>query len=403
MIQRSALSHSGDPAQGAVEYLFRVTGMPAVLTDQHFTVLASSVHPTADPNRRRAILERRTPAPSRHFVQNLHGGLHLHGGLRRRCTSIPAQPAIGMELERWCVPVFDDQTSLYFWLLRDADSDCDMAEVTAAALDAERVLARRQPTRSADQELVWQCVEDLFDADPVTREFAVRRLRAANYAVPEDGDVVVVLDDAGSRKPLGVSLSLLCETVERLDLPDGTLVGTQPSAAVVLSHSSSRAALRRALRQVPGLTVGRRLTAGVVPLSPGEDKFAALRRATLMAYVARLPDCPDVMEWENAGPWAALAGVPLGWDSVDQFSPGSKALVRDNPVLAETALAYLESSNVDATAELLTIHRTTLYYRLKQVERYLGEGWSTGWQRAGTHASLQLGRLLTAAGDAGHL
>jgi hypothetical protein len=382
-------SHSRDLAQSAVDYLFGVTRMPVVLTDGRLNVLASSVHHTTDANRRRAILERRTPAPSRRFVE------HLGDDLDRGCTTIPAQPGIGMDLERWCVPVLEGPSSLYFWLLREGeDGGCGMDQAVAAALDMGGTLRRLAPAATPNAELVRRCVDGLLDEDPAVHDFARRRLDAAGLPVVANPDVSVVRGAAAGQGDTEKSCEQLLGSLETARLSSGAAVGRYQGGAVVISDPDVRPQMVRVLSDLIRSSSNARPTAGITRMREGESLLAAARRAGFMARVATLPECDDLMQWESAGPWAVLSGVALSWESVDQFSPGCRELVLDKPHLAQTALAHLESSGVDSTAERLSIHRTTLYYRLKQVDRVLGAGWDEGWRRAGTHSSLQLGRLL---------
>jgi hypothetical protein len=381
-------AHSRDPAQSAVDYLFGVTRMPVVLTDVRLNVLASSVHHTTDANRRRAILERRTPAPSRRFVE------HLGDDLDRGCTTIPAQPGIGMDLERWCVPVLEGASSLYFWLLREGeDGGCGMDQAVAAALDMGGTLRRLAPVVVSNAELVRRCVDGLLDEDPAVHDFARRRLDAAGLPVVAKPDISVVRGAAAGQGDSEKSCERLLGSLETA-LPSGTAVGRHQAGAVVISDPDLRAHVLRVLSDLIRSPSNAQPTAGITRMREGETLLVAARRAGFMARVATLPECDDLMQWESAGPWAVLSGVALNWESVDQFSPGCRELMLEKPHLAQTALAHLESSGVDSTAERLSIHRTTLYYRLKQVDRVLGAGWDEGWRRAGTHSSLQLGRLL---------
>lgn len=375
--------HSRDVAQHAVDYMFGVTRMPVVLTDQGFNVLASSVHHLTDANRRRAILERRSPALSRCFVERLGADV-----AQRCCSVIPPAPRIGMDLERWCVPVLDGVSALYFWLLREEGAEHRMEEAVAAALDMEGPLRHMDPVGVPDTELVRRCVNGLLDDDPGVRDFARRRLEVTGHTVTAEPDVSIV--HGGAEAPFAE----LVEAVDNADLPTDTLVGTRRSTAVFMSDHGSRTRVTRALRTLVSSRATTRLTVGVTRMHRDETILEAARRAHFMARVAMLPEYEKVMEWEHAGLWAALAGVALEWNSVDQLSPGCRDLVLNRPDLARTARAHLESTSVDSTAEELSIHRTTLYYRLKQIDRYLGAGWNDGWRRAGTHSSLQLGRLL---------
>ena len=62
--------------------------------------------------------------------------------------------------------------------------------------------------------------------------------------------------------------------------------------------------------------------------------------------------------------------------------------------LVDTLEAYLDlAGDAKATAEALTLHRATLYYRLNRIEEITGARLKTGDDRLALHLGLRLARL----------
>jgi len=49
---------------------------------------------------------------------------------------------------------------------------------------------------------------------------------------------------------------------------------------------------------------------------------------------------------------------------------------------------------VQATCDSLSIHRTTLYYRLERIRDFTGDVIDVGWQRSSLHLGLLMGELV---------
>jgi DNA-binding PucR family transcriptional regulator len=62
--------------------------------------------------------------------------------------------------------------------------------------------------------------------------------------------------------------------------------------------------------------------------------------------------------------------------------------------LVDTLEAYLDrAGDAKATAEALSLHRATLYYRLNRIEEITGARLKTGEDRLALHLGLRLARL----------
>jgi sugar diacid utilization regulator len=140
-----------------------------------------------------------------------------------------------------------------------------------------------------------------------------------------------------------------------------------------------------------GCTVGVSRTDTLLDSAP-----SLLRNARFASVVARLPEYNGWANWNDLGMWTWLESAALSLETVDSLCPGIRSLEGDgDSTLRMTALAYLESNaSVVSLAAALSIHRSTLYYRLGCIESLLGADWNSGWRRTGTHAALKLWALL---------
>jgi sugar diacid utilization regulator len=122
---------------------------------------------------------------------------------------------------------------------------------------------------------------------------------------------------------------------------------------------------------------------------------ASIRQAEFAARVAaRVPDMKGLACWDSLGEYRLFYSYEWGPRGVAAIDPGVAALLSEGRTpFAETVLAYLErQGDVNATAAALNVHRTTLYYRLRQAHQILGQD-LTGHARFRIHAALRFAQL----------
>jgi DNA-binding PucR family transcriptional regulator len=101
---------------------------------------------------------------------------------------------------------------------------------------------------------------------------------------------------------------------------------------------------------------------------------------------------PVVLEWPELGVHRLLG---VGTDAALReavLAPGvARLLEAGGPELLRTARAYLdEAGSAQRTAQVLGIHRQTLYHRLERIERLSGLGLDSGRDRLQLHLALTL-------------
>lgn len=122
-----------------------------------------------------------------------------------------------------------------------------------------------------------------------------------------------------------------------------------------------------------------------------------LRQALLSAYAGHIfAGLPTAVAWAELFPERALlemaASVPASAEP-----PGSMSALFEpsNSGLLETVEIYLDhGGDRTVTSEALFIHRSTLYYRLTQVQKLIGVDPTDGRSRLGLHLAIKLRRAL---------
>ena len=131
-------------------------------------------------------------------------------------------------------------------------------------------------------------------------------------------------------------------------------------------------------------------------LTDAHSSYETAQRAARVARVMRGPD--RVMSHEELGVYGLLTRIPSRELDETCVPPGLLQLIRSGPKgaqLVDTLEAFLENAgDVQATAEQLFVHRTTLYYRLQRIEELTGAQLSNGEDRLVYHLSLKIARLI---------
>lgn len=318
--------------------------------------------------------------------------------------SIPASPALGLKARR-CYPIRDHGRLLgYLWLIDEQAERFDKVVQECVVQLSARL--RERIHHMADEEkrqraLTAALLRSGDDSARAAAELVERGYLAA-------ADHIVVLTVGGEVEP-----ETIAETVTQATDPfaDGkppvqVLPTVIEDRSVVLvagpGEEVERGAawLADAIRRGPRRQRPRSDRDVIVGLSNSDrpDQAPALfRQAVLAAFAAAdLPELPPVLSWRDTGIYgplmlAALAAPEL---AVPTEIAALKAGARTDSLL-HTAEVFLDAAGDTAAAsERLMIHRTTLYYRLAQVENRTGRDLKNGHDRLLLHLGLKMQRLI---------
>ncbi|MFD0683061.1 PucR family transcriptional regulator [Actinomadura fibrosa] len=353
--------------QEIVELAADLLGAPATLEDRDFHLVAYAAHgDTIDPVRMESILHRRATEAVRTRFES-HGIARATGPVR-----IPADTSLG-QLGRLCLPVrWNNVTYGYLWLLDDPERITPSQASQAMPLCERAGLLMARQARERD-DLGWK-VADLLSAQPDVRAQAANQLSEADDLDPP---LAVAVLRTPSPEPLNPWL-----------LPHSVLatVWQRDHVLVIPSPTSPHAIVDRA-RHV--------LEERGIPLQAGLctpcASLGQVHEGWLRARVAARVAAPgEIRDWTSLGVLRLLRTA--GDEALAQATrtPGTQNLLA-HPDLAATARTYLDlAGNVQETAKALSIHRQTLYHRLRRVEELTGLTLADGQDRLTLHLALTL-------------
>jgi hypothetical protein len=334
--------------QHAVEQLATTLGLPVLVEDDHFQPLWWSAQDAVDGHRLRSILQRTIHPAAVAMVRRLKLA-RATGPVRT-----PAVPEAEL-MPRWCVPVRRGSTLFgYLWVL-DVDGVLaadDLEPASACAVLATAYLA--QTSERADQ--VEHRLAELL-----------QRLTAG-----ADTEAVYELVDLQRLDPDPQVI------VQAPAQPGGWSVGVDLSAHIVAATH-------------PGGTSG-------APL-PLAELSVAVRRASATRQVLRTGARLDPPSWAGLGSWHLIIAAAAELRPRDIHPAVDRLAELPRTDLVTTARTTLElGGDVAAAAEVLHIHRTTLYYRLDRIADLTGVDVRTSPDRLDLQLALRLAAY-RAAGD----
>jgi hypothetical protein len=370
--------------QSLVDEVSALLQAPVTLEDREFTLIAFSSHDDdLDPVRARSILRRRSSPEVRAWFEGF-GIARATGPVRT-----PADPAAGIRA-RLCVPArYEGAVYGYLWLLDDGTidpADPRMTRVMTLATRAGRLLA----ADTWQAEAAPRAFEQLLSSSAADRAEAARTLGALQHPASASASVTVVWVSpaprfAPARLPHGVlthrgtgGLALL------VPLPDPA--GTAPAKAI-------------AARLLDPVTGSHRILAGVGGARTDLlDVPHSWREARLAVRAARAePRLGPVACWDELGAYRLIAAPPMATPTAPPADPALLPLL--DPVRADllrTAETYLDhAGHAQRTAEALSVHRQTLYYRLSRIKALTGLDLDSGADRLLLHLAIKTFRLAT--------
>lgn len=372
----------------ALQDLSEVVGSRLVLLDETMRVVGYSIH-ESDADRRRLS----------HLLT--HSDTWPAPRTTTRAYAVETRKGVGRCL---FVRLTERNHRIVGHLLLVLDKDpvseqvCDRLLADAPALGD--LLALRRARGERDRQRAAALTVDLITGDPDRRTAAAEALLSERI-LSDSGRYCAVAVGVDPRAPvrdaekaaLAVTLTTAfvettsTATVVGAALPDGlgALVFPRP----VVAHRLTRILERPEVRGV---------RAGLGPLVGIEDVHRSFDRARLAwrAGCFAPDEHPTVLDWDQAGLDATLARLPLEHLDVADLPPAVRRLIehdlgRDLLVTLDRYLA--RGGDARAAAHALSIHRSTLYYRLDKVRDVLGADLRDGTLRRELHTGIRLAQL----------
>ncbi|KRV49089.1 hypothetical protein AQ490_22380 [Wenjunlia vitaminophila] len=408
--------------QDLVEEAAGLLGAPATLEDRDFTLLAFCAHEgEPDPVRARSILSRRSTAGVRSWFEQFGIG-RATGPVR-----IPPWPETGV-LGRLCLPArHDGVTYGYLWLL---DHDPQGPGWNEGVLRAGMAIAARAGALMAGEAHTGSVLGTELGrllTGAAAERVAAAAVLAAELRLPEGAPYAVVSVRAAASwdgpphgvralpgrpvvwNPPAAPAAPAAEEPEEGGPPtaaaqDGARADLAPAEwteTVLLVPSRLAGDARQAVGTAGRLVelLGRGDGGGHPPVAGVSDVWhhlpharVALRQArTAAACAAGDPARAPVATWDALGPYRPLSEL----SPEAALDPAVAPLLSPaHTVLARTVEVYLDhAGHAQQSAEALSIHRQTLYYRLSRVEQLTGLDLDRGEDRLLLHLTLKARRL----------
>ncbi|MET8542970.1 helix-turn-helix domain-containing protein [Kitasatospora sp. NPDC004799] len=402
----------GEALQALVDGLAEELGRSVVLDDPLVRMICTSRHfGDEDRVRVRTLLQGIADDEAIRYV--------LAQGVAQwtRPGILPGRDDLGLQ-PRYCVPVRERGHMLGILMVVAAGEPLTGAETEAIDEVARAVAAEMYADRLAsddDEEQTRRLVHQLVGSDSEQRCAAHQRI-VDDGLLPAGPHVVVtgvtVAAQRGPSGPTAVALRGALEPFRQTARARGLAAIEQDRAVLVQVFDREPAeedleqqsrAVVRSLRTFlgPGPTAvvgvgGRRRALSEAWISYDQARVAA--RAA-----RRLPRLEGIGDWERLGEYAVFLQLP---DSALNESLLPEPLRRllgggGNAKLEETLRCFLENAgSAPKTAEVLEVHRTSLYYRLRQIQEITGLDLDDGAHRLVLHMGLRLWDLLQAPAEA---
>ena len=387
------------------------TGRPVVLEDRRQRMIVYSQHDEPlDQVRSESILSRRTRPEVVAWLRS-HGIAEATGPVRT-----PANEDMGL-LPRVCIPVRHDDLLLGFLWFVDRDASLSDGELASVADSLERfalALYRENLAGELASNRDAEAMRNVLAGElALTRQAADELIGDGRFPVDATATVLVVRPVlAGDRQPdeyLRLAIEQALVTVRRrigsrqalhlVRFDHGVLLvaagGVGGEVEVDRVATDLRDEFARSGAGLPGVT------AVVVGVGAGRGELAAVhgsydeaRQAAEVA--ATLPVVGPVAHWSRLGIYRALAALSDEQVEAATLHPGLERLLADakHDVLVDTLETFLDlAGNVQATAEALSVHRTSLYHRIGRIEELCDTDLRDGNERLALHLGLKLARL----------
>lgn len=409
--RRQRVRVGSDALQGLVEELAIGLQRSVVIDDPLVRLICSSQHfGDEDPVRIRSLLQGRADDEIIRYV--------LDQGVARwpKPDFVKGRDDLGL-LSRYCVPL-RERGELLGLLMVVAPEGTLTREETAAVAEAVPAITAQlradQLAAAEDDVDMRETLYSLFATSEAARTSARQQILDTGALPDAPHAVVSVVQVFRTSEPPGqveIALRGALERFRHTRSADGVMAVT-PDNAVLLQVSDRPLTARELADQATAVrqALAAYLDSSAAPvLGIGgaqeglTDAWASHAQALVGARAARrLPQLKGVGAWESLGELAVLLQVPDHVLSPSLLPKPLRLLLESagGQRLEETLRTFLEhAGSVPRTAEALRIHRTSLYYRLRQIQEITGLDLDSGGDRLVLHLGLRLHELLQAQTD----
>ncbi|MFI9584214.1 PucR family transcriptional regulator [Streptomyces sp. NPDC052236] len=396
-----------DALQSLVDELAVDLGRSVVVDDPLVRLICSSQHfGDEDQVRVRGLLHGYADSETIRFI--------LAQGVAQwsRPGMIKGRDDIGL-LPRYCVPLRERGHLLGLLMVIDAQQTLTTEQIDAIE-DASRAITAQMYTdylaTDAEETAAEETLLDLLSTSPAGRSAARQRMLGSGLLRDAPHSVVSVVEVSRSQEDphaqIQVALRAAVEPFRRTRSAIGAMAVDQ-ERAVLLQLRDRPPSQSELTEQSTGIldTLATFLSPSAAPtVGVGgrrtnlAEAWTSYEQALVAARAARrLPALKGIGDWEELGEFAILAQLPEHALNESLIPMPLRALARSSGAarLRETLRCFLDfAGSVPRTSEALQIHRTSLYYRLRQIQDITGLDLDNGAHRLVLHLGLRIEELL---------
>lgn len=318
---------------------------------------------------------------------------------------LPSHEALGV-LARVVAPIRCQGLLLgYVWLIDENErlTEDDLRVVEQTAESAGLVLLRDQLLGDLERGRRRELLRDLLSDDEAVRRAAADALVAGEHLLGKEPVRCAVVRTEGEESTTVVVEEALSRAARHFAGKHVAWLARADHGVLLASTAKGSlppGELRRLVETLRADIAGRTgapVLAGLgapAPLVAARESYDQARRAIQVAGL--VSGYGPTASWEDLGVYSLLVHLPLEQLTSEALHPGLRRLLEQDTsgALVKTLEVYLDhAADVRSTVAALSIHRTSLYYRLTRIEELTGLRLSDGGERLAVHLGLKLARL----------
>ncbi len=381
--------------EGHVQAYADRVGRPVIVFDAEFHVVAFSVHDDETDQARLAIILAHRGSPvSRDLIRAARVG-HSDGPVRI--------PPVDGHRARHVAPIRHDEYLVGYISYVPHDDNAPEPLTEDPELRGYRdaigeILQSRALESREGVDRLLRLISGAVGPERSVRERAAGDLLSAGLLSSVDHYRVLSIDSSTGADPSGATLRMALDRLQ-----SSALAAPSLTAAVTVRDAEGVAIVpgdvdRTRLEAMLELSSFSHLRVGIGGARPDPaDLAASHREAAIARRGAEQVMIPGtVVGWDDLGIDRVLLQLPLETMPASDLPPMVQRLCdpRVAASLATTLETYLDCGcDAQQAAQVLHIHRSTLYYRLDRVRTLTGADLSDGATRRDLHTGLRLARL----------